>query len=443
MENLSKKEKVSYSFGAFGNNLIYGLVATYLIKFYTDYLLIPALAITALFIVARIWDAINDPFMGYLVDNTDTKFGRFRPYLLFTPWLVGLFAILCFVNPGFSTTGNIIWAFATYILFGMAFTAMDIPYWSMTPALTQDITERSSIVTTSRTVASVGYFLGMILAYPILVDAFGGDSLGWTATAIVFSAIGIFFTLVTFANTKERHTVKKKGKYTVKDMFNQFKTNTPLLTLMGALLFVEIANAIKIIFPTYYFEQNLMRPDLISTFLFLYALFLIIGSLLSPVLMKKIGKKKTAIIGVLLLGVFSIIHFFVGYESIPLILVTNGLSSFGFGLANIAMMSMLADTVEFGQWKTGIRTEGMVFSTNIFKTKVATAIGGALGALGLAFYMYQPNVTLSKETLDGIHLMISFVPGIIALVGILPLCKYTITETVYQSILADIESKNN
>jgi sugar (glycoside-pentoside-hexuronide) transporter len=443
MEKIKAKEKWAYSFGALGNNLVYGLIATFLVKFYTDYLLLPALSITGLFLVARIWDGVNDPIMGYLVDKTNSKRGRFRPYLLFTPWIVGLFTILCFVNPGLSTGGNIAWAYITYILFGMAFTAMDIPYWSMTPAISQDITERSKIVTMSRTIASIGYFIGMVAAYPVMTDAFGGGNVGWLMTAVVFAALGIIFTLIAYANTHERYTVERKEKYTIKTMLAQFKINTPLWVLMVALFFVEVANAVKIIFPTYYFENNLQNGGLITIFLALYALCLIAGSVVCPWFIKKMGKRKTAILGISLMGVFSIMHYFFGYRYLPAIFATNAFSAFGFGLSNIAMMSMLADTVEYGQWKSGVRAEGMVFSTNIFKTKVGTAIGGMIGTLGLALFLYVPNTAQSIFTLNGIHLMITLIPGILALIGIIPLMKYGISEEVYQNILVDLSNNHS
>ncbi len=438
MKTINASGKFAYAFGALGNNLIYGLVATFLVKFYTDYMLLPTLAITALFLIARIWDGINDPIMGYIVDNTKTRFGKFRPYLLFAPWFVGLFTVLCFVNPGFSTAGKIAWAYVTYILFGMSFTAMDIPYWAMTPALTQDIQERSGIVTFSRTIASVGYFIGMVVAYPILTNAFGGGNMGWTWTAVTFAAVGILFTLIAFANTKERFTVKSQDKYTLKKMLNQFKINTPLLILILALFFVEVANAVKIIFPTYYFENNLNMGNMISIFLALYAVMLIIGSVSAPFVMKRLGKRNTAIIGTALMGGFSIAHYLVGYSSVTAIMVVNAFAAFGYGLGNIAMMSMLTDTVEYGQWKSGVRAEGMVFSTNILKTKIATAIGGMIGTLGLAYYAYAPNTVLPKTTLEGLHTMIALIPGILALLGIIPLLKYKISEEMYQKILSEL-----
>ena len=441
MKTIKVSGKFAYAFGALGNNLIYGLVATFLVKFYTDFMLLPTLSITVLFVVARVWDGFNDPIMGYLVDNTKTKMGKFRPYLLITPWFVGLFTVLCFVNPGFSTAGNIAWAYVTYILFGMSFTAMDIPYWAMTPALTQDIEERSTIVTFSRTIASVGYFIGMVAAYPILTNALGGGNMGWTWTAVLFAVLGITFTLIAFANTKEKFTVESNEKYTIKKMLMQFKINKPLLILIVALFFVEIGNAVKIIFPTYYFENNLDKGGMISLFLGLYAVMLIIGSVLSPFVMKNMGKRNTAILGVALMGGFSIVHYFVGYTSIPAILVVNAISAFGYGLGNIAMMSMLTDTVEYGQWKSGVRAEGMVFSTNILKTKIATAIGGMIGTLGLAFYAYKPNVSLSVFTLDGLHIMITLIPGVLALIGIVPLLKYIISEDMYKEILAELNTK--
>ncbi|MBI9108681.1 MAG: MFS transporter [Spirochaetales bacterium] len=432
---ISLKEKTAYSVGSIGNNLINGMMGTYLIVFYTDYMLLPAFTISILFLTAKIWDGINDPIMGMIIDNTNTRFGKFRPYLLFMPLIVGIFTVLCFVNPGLGTTGNTVWAFATFILFGMGFTAMDIPYWSMTPALTQDIDERSKIVTMSRTFAIAGFFIAVVAVYPILVDSFGGGNKGWTLTAALFSVIGIILTLITFFNTKERIVVKRKKRQSLSDVRMLMKANTPLLILMLALFAIEVSNITKIVFPVYYFEHNLQMKGILPVFLGIYALSTLTGGILSPFISKKTGKKTCAIAGVIVMGLSGFLHYFSGYSSILPIIVFNGIGALGFGAANIAMMSMLTDTVEYGEWKTGNRAEGMVYSTNVFKSKMAAALGGVIGSAALGAFGYKAGIALPESTLSGLHLMISLVPGALALAGIYPLLKYNLTEEKYEEIL--------
>ncbi len=429
------REKAAYSVGSIGNNLINGLMTTYLIVFYTDYLLLPAFTISILFLTAKIWDGINDPIMGMIIDNTNTRFGKFRPYLLFMPLIVGIFTVLCFLNPRLGVTGNTVWAFVTFILFGMSFTAMDIPYWAMTPALTQDIDERSKIVTMSRTFAMAGFFIAVVAAYPILVDSFGGGSSGWTRTAVLFSVVGIILTLITFFNTKERIVVKRKKKQTLSDVLKHMKANTPLLILMIALFAVEVSNITKIIFPVYYFEHNLQMKGMLPVFLAVYAMSSLIGGIISPFISRIFGKKRCAIAGVIVMGLAGVLHYFIGYSSLLPIIIFNGIGALGFGASNIAMMSMLTDTVEYGEWKTGNRTEGMVYSTNVFKSKMAAAIGGVIGSSALGIIGYKSGILLPESTLRGMHLMISFVPGLLALAGIIPLLKYTLTEEKYEEIL--------
>ncbi|MFO7637618.1 MAG: glycoside-pentoside-hexuronide (GPH):cation symporter [Clostridia bacterium] len=432
------KEKLAYSAGSLGNNFIYSLMATYLIVFYTDFLRIPAFAITVLFLVARIWDAVNDPIMGIIVDNTQTRFGKFRPYLLFVPYVMAAFTILCFVDPGGSLLLKIIWAYATYILWGMSFTAMDIPYWSMTSALTQNFEERSSIVMFSRTFASIGYFITVVVAYPILVNALGGGSGGWIKTAVLLSVMAILLTNLAFLKTRERAKVEKREKQTLGKVILLLKANKPLLILMLSLLAVEISNAIKIIYPAYYIRYNFDSEALIPVFMAIYAVFTVFGSIIMPAVAKRLGKKKTALVGIVVMSLSSLAHFIAGYGSFTAIIVINAFGAAAFGLANIAMMSMLADTVEYGQWKTGIRAEGMVFSTNIFKTKIASALGGALGALALGIMAYDVDKAITVTMMNGFHAMISLVPAVICILAVIPIRKYILTEELYERILKEI-----
>lgn len=440
---LTLREKISYGVGSLGASTIYGLMSTYLIIFYTDYFGISAIAIGTLFLVARIWDAVSDVVMGIIVDNTKTRWGRFRPYLLFVPWFIAITTILCFSSPDVSETGKIIWAYFTYFAWGLSFTARDIPYWSLSAALTQDPDERNSVVMIPRTLAMVGIIGVNVITLP-LVSLLGGgdDNKGWQMVAAIYGVICITFSLITFFNVKEKTDYRKREKQTFKDVIIALKQNRPLRLLLMYMGISEVIFTIKNIFPIYYLTYNYNAPHLIPVFMGMYAIVTIIGAVLTPTFAKKYGKKKVAMFGSFVSSVTAIGLYFSGYHSLSLLFFWIVLSGIAEGMAEVTRTSMLADTVEYGEWKTGKRSEGMVFSTNIFKTKVASAIGGAIGAYALSMIGYVPNATQSVATLNGIHLAFTLIPGAAALLALIPLSKYDLSEANYRTILEELRIRN-
>lgn len=437
---VNRRERWSYAMGSLGNNLIYGFMASYLMVYYTDYFGVAAAVVGTLFFVARIWDAANDPVMGLIVDNTYTKRGKFRPYLLFMPIVMGLFTILTFTPVSGNTTMKIVWIFVTYIGWGMSFTAMDIPYWSMSAAITQDQSERGDIVMLSRTIATVGYFLAAVFTLPI-VKALGDTAKAWQFTAIIFAVIAVICTWITYRNVKERAVTKNEERQGIRHVANMLKVNQPLRLIMVGLFAIETGNAIKTVLPFYYLKYNLNAESSLPLFLGGYALITVLGSILSPQIFGRLGKKKTVLWSLALMVLAGVGQYFAGYSVLTYVMVFTLLSAFAFGVANIALMSMLADTVEYGQWKTGRRTEGMIFSTNIFKTKLASAFGGMLGAFILSRVGYIANAVQTLEALQGIHLAISLLPSLIAVVAFLPFTKYGLTEARYEEILEELKGR--
>lgn len=440
---LSTKEKLSYGVGSLGASTIYGLMTTYLIVFYTDYIGISTVVIATLFLVARIFDAVTDIGMGLIIDNTRTRWGRFRPYLFVAPWFIAITTVLCFTNPNIGDNAKIIWVYVTYILWGISFTARDIPYWSMSASLTQDSKERNSVVMVPRTLAMVGIITINVVTLP-LVKLFGdGDSMrGWQMVAMLYGALCIIFSMVTFFNVKERQNYNKPSRRTLKDYITAIKENNPLKNLLMYMGLSEIILTVKNIFPIYYLTYNYDAPHLIPLFMGMYAVSSVIGALISPSLAGRFGKKKVAIIGSVGASIATVGLFFAGYDSLIILFVWVVISGLLEGTTEVVRTSMLADTVEYGEWKTNERSEGIIFSANIFKTKVASAIGGAMGALVLGWTGYIPNIAQSTSTLNGIHLAFTFIPGILVLVALIPLRKYDLSEAKYNKILEEIRSKD-
>lgn len=446
---VSNYKVLAYGMGSLGNNIIFALINTYLLFFYTDVFGLTAGSIGIMFLIARIWDGANDPIMGVIVDNTKSKWGRFRPYLLFVPFIMAVFTVLTFLNPNLSNTGKLIYAYITYIAWGMSFTAMDIPYWSMSSTITLDPVERNKVVMVPRTLAMVGFLLVNVLTLPLIsvLDDIDLPILGqinpWTLLAALYSMIAIVLTLTTFFFVREEVTPKREKRQTLKDVLELFKANKPLRMIIYTMLVLEGINTIRIVLAIYYLTHNLNSESLIPIFLGLYLLMNIVGAIIVPVLAKRIGKKAVAMNAIFLTTATSIGMFITGYAnaySLSFIFLWNIIGAIAMGASNIVMTSMIADCVEYGQWKTGNRAEGMVFSTNIFKTKLATALGGAIGAFALHFAGYKPEVIPTKETLDTIHFSFTLLPAFISLIAIIPLYYYELTEKKFAEILGQLKT---
>ena len=253
-QRISGREKMAYGMGSLGNNLVYGIVATYLMYFYTEAWGLSPLVIGTLFLIARLWDGVFDPIMGLIVDNTKTRWGKFRPYLLFAPLVMAPVTIACFWGPELSHTGKIIWAYVTYILWGMSFAAMDIPYWSMSAAITQDPKERNSVVMVPRTLASIGNGIIAVGTLPLvgLLSKYGNTITGWRMVAVIICVLAVGMTMYTFRNVKERVTVEHAQSMNFIEMVKLFVQNRPLKILIISLLLFDTVNSVRMIFPMYY-----------------------------------------------------------------------------------------------------------------------------------------------------------------------------------------------
>ena len=433
---VSIKTLFNYSSGSLGNNMIYALINSYFLIFLTDNFGIGAAAIGTLFLVARIIDAITDPIMGIIVDNTNTKLGKSRPYLFVVPIFMGVATIMCFSSPDLSYSNKIIWMYVSYILWGICFTAMDIPYWSLSANITRSSQGKTKIVTAARTVAYVGNFIVLSLTIP-LVSILGS----WTKVAIIYVCFATAFTWITAFGTKElTNNSNKKEKQGVKQFINLLKSNKPLRIVLLSMLVLELSGSIKGTILIYYVKYNFNSEMMIPIVSSIGMAASIVGGIISPYISSKLGKKKTALLGLVASAVGSLMVFFLSYSSLPLLMLINFISGIFDGVGYITLTSMVSDCVEYGEWKTGKRSEGMIFSSNIFKTKLASAIGGALCGYVLAFVGYKANVAQTVETLKGIHLMYSIVPGIIAILSIISLRRYNLNEEEYEAILEDLKN---
>lgn len=460
---LGAKEYFNYGISGFGQNLIYGLVSGYLMFFYTEVFLIPATTVGTMFLVARIWDAINDPIMGTFVDKTRTKWGKMRPYLLATPIPVAIMTILLFVAPDLSPTLKIVYMYVTYIAWGMIYTICDVPYWSLSAVLTPHAEERTNMVSFVRLLTGAGMGVPMIFVSLLTMlqqkgtatSLIGDNKKMYFLIGVIMAILGALLLSRGFFGTKE--VVKQREKPpTFKENIMCLLKNKPVLMLLlsNILQFprmIQVGAAMYV--ATYVFGGGqwvliLSIPATISGFL-------------SFVLVPKLVKKFGAMNAFILSNVFWIIPnglmFIVRPENVKspagLVLVFSMLFFSGFvgGIIGILPTLLIADCVDYSEWKTGQRNEGIFFSTQTFMAKVQAALQNYGIGIGLAIFAFvQPitgaggeivQQTQNASTLEGIWAMYSIIPSVGYILCVIPLFFYDLKGKKLKQVQDDLAIK--
>lgn len=435
-------EIFGHALGGVGQNMVYALWSGFITAFYTDIFGMNPAVMATLFVVARVWDAFNDPMMGILADRSKSKFGRYRCWLLRMPAVVATCLILNFTVPNFGEVGNTIYAAVTYILMGMAFTSVDIPYWSMPAAMTSDPGERTKIFTTATLGTNIASTVGNMLI-PILLVNFGGtnSARAYFLTAVIFAIIGAVLYFTCFAMTKE-HVQPSTQQFSFRLAIKSLTVNKPLFCIMITNLVINLAFIMKMTLNYYYTTYTLGDVKLMSVMSLVTLPSIVIGTLLAPILAKKLGKKNTLLALMVANLVISGIFYFGGYSSVPFVLIMGALQVLCVGASFVMLSSMTADTIEYGEWITGQRNEGIITSTRTLITKIASALVGVAVAVVLTMTGYVPNVEQTTETMQAFHFVISFLPGIVMMIGAIPIFFYSLTESKHQEIMEELKKRN-
>jgi len=454
-QKLKLKEKIGYGFGDAASSMFWKLFSMYLMFFYTDVFGISATLVGTMFLVTRIWDAAFDPFVGILGDRTETRWGKFRPYLLWVAIPFGIIGVLTFTTPSFSASGKVVYAFITYSLMMMVYSMINVPYASLMGVMTADGKERTSLATFRFIFAFGGSLLVLALAEP-LVDIFsklgkGGVNLqlGWQLAAVVFALIAITFFMFTFSWTRERIkpvTVKTSLKKDLRDLLH----NTPWFILLGAGIAAIFFNSIRDGAAIYYFKyyiqgQSAFSIKAVNLTITLSSLYFVLGQaanivgvILAKPISDRIGKKYTFLYAMLFAAVFSIGFYWLDKSSINLIFVFQFLISMSAGIIFPLVWSMYADAADYSEWKTGRRATGLVFSASSMSQKFGWTIGGALAGWLLGYYGFKANVVQTAEAQTGIKMMLSFFPAIGTLFGAFFMFIYPLSEKKMLTISAEL-----
>ena len=450
---ISILEKVGYSAGDGASNLFFQTFVNYLLFFYTDVFGISAGVAGTMFLVTRIFDAITDPVMGFISDRTVSKYGKFRPYLL---WLAVPFAVVgffMFITPDFSDTGKIIYAYITYTLMMAMYTAINVPYAALMGVITPNSLERTGISSYRFVAAYCGLLVVTGLTEP-LVEFFGnGDQqVGWMWTMGLYgvAAAGLF--LFTFFTTKERVQPPKAAKIDLSTDGKDLLNNLPWLLIAGATVFqltyVVIKGGTSPYFINYYLGEHTVpfleafgiNPG-VSSFLTSGALATLVGAICTKYLTSIFDKKKTYIGSLSLSAVFCLPFFFLDSSSTNLIYISNILSGFFFGPVSVLQWAIYTDTADFGEWKFGRRATGLIMAASLFALKMGVAIGGALTGWLLDFYGFEPNVAQSDEAIYGIIFLVGVVTAITGLFGAAIMFFYPLDGEKMDQIENELEAR--
>ncbi|PLX01000.1 MAG: MFS transporter [Marinilabiliales bacterium] len=437
---LSIKEKIGYGLGDTASHFVWDMVGFWILIFYTDTFGISAAAAGTIMLIARIWDMVSDPVMGIIADRTNTRWGKFRPYILWMALPYSLLAILTFTTPDFGQTGKIIYAGVTYLLLMTVFTAINLPYSSLGAVMTSDSYERAGLNSYRFIFAFIGQFIVTGTALSLALYFGQGDSAkGYQYTLTLFAIISFILFMITFKTTKERVEPPKEQKQNLKeDIKNLFK-NKPwvILFFVGIISFVMFA--MQNLSIAYYFKYFIGNEENVQLFNVIGTVALIAGIPFSKPLSKRFGKRNVYLASSLLSGFFFILLYLPGTDNIVSIYMLNILAKFTYAPAVPLLWTMLADTADYSEWKSGRRATGLIFSAATFAQKAGWGIGGALAGWLLALYKFTPNIEQSASAITGIKLMISIFPGVLYMSCAILLFFYTIDHKTCLLMQKDLE----
>jgi len=464
-QKLSIGEKIGYSLGDSAANFIFQTMLILQLSFYTDTFGISAAAAGTLLLVARFWDAIFDPIMGVVADRTNTRWGKFRPWILWTAVPFGIMGFLAFSTPDLSPSGKLIYAYVTYIVLMTVYSANNLPYSALSGVMTGDVVERTSL-------SSYRFIFAMLAAVAIqglalpMVKHFGqGDSAkGYQWTMGIFCILAVIFFLITFFSAKERVKPDPAQKSSVAQDFKDLLSNGPwiALCLLTIVIFITLSmrGGDMLFYFKYYADKGAMLSLLQTVGLApagqdadavvgtTFSLFNVCGLVttlvgigFSKALATRFGKRNVFIIGLALTTVFWAAFIFIPPGAILLAFVMQALSQLAYGTTVPLLWAMMADVADYSEWKTGRRATGVVFAAIVFGLKAGLGLGGAIGGWLLAHYGYVPNVEQTGRALLGIRLTASLFPAIPFTIGVVLLFFYSISKRMEFAIQDELAER--
>jgi GPH family glycoside/pentoside/hexuronide:cation symporter len=440
---LSVKEKLGYGLGDTASHFVWDMVGFWILIFYTDTFGISAAAAGTIMLIARFWDMASDPLMGVISDRTRTRWGKFRPYILWIALPYGVLAVLAFSTPDLGQTGKVIYAAVTYLLLMTAYTAINLPYSSLGAVMTSDSYERTSLNTYRFICAFIGQLIVSGLALT-LANRFGqGDTArGYQLTVVLFAVISFVLFLVTFRTTRERIQPPKAQQDSLKQDFRILLRNRPWLILATVGIISFIMFALQNLSMAFYFKYYVGREESVQLFNVVGSVALIVALPLSKPLAQRFGKRNVFIGSSILSGTFFSLLYLPGAESVGALYTLNVLGKMAYAPAVPLLWTMIADAADYGEWTTGRRATGLFFSAATFAQKGGWGIGGALAGWLLAAFGYvEQAAEQTALALTGIKLLISVFPGLLYISCAFVLIFYTIDAATCDTMKRELDAR--
>jgi GPH family glycoside/pentoside/hexuronide:cation symporter len=457
VQKLSLREKISYGFGDLASVLYWQTFMLYFTYFYTDVFLIPASVAATMFLVSRIWDGVNDPMMGIIADRTKTKWGHFRPYLLWMCVPFAVVGVLTFTVPDFDMTGKIIWAYVTFILIMMLYTAINIPYTALLGVISADSNERT-------TVSSIKFLFafaaGIIVSATLLpmVKYFGGENeaRGWQLSFVVYGVAAVIFFLIAFRGTKERVQPPKSQKSSIKQDIYELITNRPWLILLATtitfILFVAIRGSVTVHYFKYVIgTQHLTVPflgegdydfeTLTSAYNTIGQISSFIGVLIVSWFAKVVGKKRAFIIIFIVAIVSTGAIYFLTAQQLLLIFILQITGSMTGGPLSVLIWAMYADSADYGEWKRGRRATGLVFSASTMSQKFGWAFGAFVALSLMSQVGFSPNQVQSESSINGLIALFSIIPAAFGILATIIILFYPLNDKRVDEIVKELQER--
>ncbi|HBM31508.1 MAG TPA: MFS transporter [Ruminococcaceae bacterium] len=437
--------KLAYGMGDVGCNFSWMFVGNFLMIFYTDVFGISMSAVAALMLFSRFWDAINDPIVGGLTDSTNTRWGRYRPWLLIAAPLTAVVLIASFwAHPDWNDTVKIVYMIITYCILVLGYTCVNIPYGTLCGAMTQNIEERAKINTFRSVSAMIAIGVINIITIPLISKlGNGSDQQGYLLVAILYGIIFALCHIFCFAKTKEAVTVPEKKKIPIKLQIKTVAQNKPyLLALIGQFLFgvtLYGRNADAL----YYFKYVEGSETLFTTYSLVIIIPSIIGAGLFQILFKLTENKgRTASILAFCTGVSMLsLYLFSPVESAVAFYIFSGLTQFFFAGFNTAIYAIIPDCVEYGEWKTGIRNDGFQYAFISLGNKIGMAIGTSVLAAALSCAGFEANIKQNEAVLSIMKHSFSTIPGVLWIITAVVLFFYRLNKKSYNKIVDEIKER--
>jgi GPH family glycoside/pentoside/hexuronide:cation symporter len=456
-ERIHIREKIGYGFGDMASSMFWKLFGTYLLFFYTDVFGITATAVGTMLLVTRIWDTLFDPVVGLIADRTRSRWGKFRPYLLYVAVPFGLLGVLTFTVPSFSGNALLLYAYITYSVMMMVYSLINVPYASLLGVMSADPKQRNIFASFRMVFAFAGSLIALALIEP-LVNTFSKKAggivdarTGWQMAVMVIAVIGVGLFLLCFSWVKERIKPLAAEKSSLRLDVGDLLKNRPWWILLGAGVAALVFNSIRDGATIYYFKYVIQQTEALkisATVITWSTLYLIVGQganmigvIIASPIANNAGKKNTFLAAMAGAALLSIVFYWLEPGQIILIFIFQFLISICAGIIFPLLWSMYADIVDYSEWKTGRRATGLVFSSSSMAQKLGWTLGGALTGWLLGAFGFQANKVQASDVQSGIRLMLSVLPAAGALLSVFCIALYPLSEKRVTAITAELEQK--